>query len=58
MMVYPPALVQAKKFMLPKVFRPEENQKMDAWLFQFRLYHDAFVYENKAKGVYVHPMTE
>ena len=53
MIVYPQALVQAKKFVMPKIFSPDENQKMDAWLFQFRLYHDAFVYENKAKGVYV-----
>ncbi len=57
MVVYPQALVQAKKFILPKVFSPDENQKLDAWLFQFRLYHDAFVYENKAKGIYVSPKT-
>ena len=53
MIVYPQALVQAKKFVMPKIFSPDENQKMDAWLFQFRLYHDAFIYENKAKGVYL-----
>jgi len=53
MIVYPQALVQAKKFVMPKIFSPDENQKMDAWLFQFRLYHDAFVYENKTKGVYL-----
>ena len=57
MVVYPQALVQTKKFILPKVFSPDENQKLDAWLFQFRLYHDAFVYENKAKGIYVSPKT-
>ena len=53
MMLYPQALVQAKKFVMPKIFSPDENQKLDAWLFQFRLYHDAFVYENKAKGIYM-----
>ena len=57
MMVYPQALVQAKKFVMPKIFTPDENQKMDAWLFQFRLYHDAFVYDNKVKGVYVSERT-
>ena len=42
MIVHPSAVVQVNKFMLPKIFSPDENQKMDAWLFQFRLYHDAF----------------
>ena len=53
MMIYPQAVVQAKKFVMPKIFSPDENQKLDAWLFQFRLYHDAFVYENKTKGIYL-----
>lgn len=48
------AILQAKKFALPKIFTPDENQEKDAWKFQFRLYHDCFVYENKGKGVYVH----
>lgn len=47
------AVLQAKKFALPKIFTPDENQDKDAWKFQFRLYHDCFVYENKVKGVYV-----
>lgn len=54
MIVHPQAVAQAQKFALPKIFTPDENQKMDAWLFQFRLYHDAFVYDNKVKGIYVH----
>jgi hypothetical protein len=53
MMIYPESIVQAKKFAMPKVFSPDENQKLDAWLFQFRLYHDAFVYENRAKGIFM-----
>ena len=57
MIVHPSAVVQVNKFMLPKIFSPDENQKMDAWLFQFRLYHDAFVYDNKVKGVYLHKAT-
>lgn len=48
------AILQVKKFALPKIFDPDTNQDKDAWKFQFRLYHDAFVYENKVKGVYVH----
>lgn len=53
MLVYPEAILQAKKFALPKVFTPDENQSKDAWKFQFRLYHDCFIYDNKKAGVYV-----
>ena len=58
MMIHPSAVVQTKKFSLPKIFTPDENQKMDAWLFQFRLYHDCFVYDNKKSGVYLHANTK
>ncbi len=54
MILYPEAVLQVKKFALPKIFDPDINQEKDAWKFQFRLYHDAFVYENKAKGIYLH----
>lgn len=54
MVIYPPAILQVEKFALPKIFTPDENQDKDEWKFQFRLYHDAFVYENKAKGIYLH----
>lgn len=57
MIVYPQAILQAKKFALPKIFSPDVNQSKDAWKFQFRLYHDAFVYENKVKGIYLHKST-
>lgn len=54
LMIYPEAVLQVKKLALPKIFTPDENQTKDAWKFQFRLYHDAFVYDNKVKGVYLH----
>lgn len=54
MIIYPPAILQVVKFSLPKIFSPDVNQDKDAWKFQFREYHDAFVYENKAKGLYLH----
>lgn len=57
MIIYPEAVLQVKKFALPKIFDPDTNQDKDAWKFQFRLYHDAFVYENKAKGIYLHKAT-
>ena len=53
MLVYSPAIMQAVKFAMPKVFSPDENQEKDMWKFQLRIYHDAYIYENKAKGVYV-----
>jgi len=57
MIVYPQAILQVKKFALPKIFDPDTNQEKDAWKFQFRLYHDAFVYDNKVKGIYLHKST-
>ena len=54
MIIYPQAILQVTKFSLPKIFDPDTNQDKDAWKFQFRLYHDAFVYDNKAKGIYLH----
>ncbi len=57
MIVYPQAILQVQKFALPKIFSPDVNQDKDAWKFQFRLYHDAFVYANKAKGIYLHKKT-
>lgn len=57
MIVFSEAIVQVPKFVIPKVFDPDTNQSKDAWLYQFRLYHDAFVYDNKVKGIYVHKST-
>lgn len=54
MLVSKPAVLQATKLCMPKIFTPDENQTMDMWKFQFRLYHDCFVYDNKKAGVYVH----
>ena len=54
MIIYPRAILQVVKFALPKIFSPDVNQDKDAWKFQYRNYHDAFVYDNKAKGIYAH----
>jgi len=37
-----------------KVISPEENQTDDSWLFFYRAYGLADVYENKAAGIYLH----
>lgn len=57
MVVYPPAVVQATKMANMKIFDPDENQTKDAWKIQYRLYHDAFVYDNKVTGIYLHKST-
>ena len=48
------AVTQVTKLALPKIFDPDTNQSKDAWKFQYRLYHDAFAFENKVKGIYAH----
>lgn len=48
------AIIQVVKFEKPKIFSPDENQKNDSFLFQYRNYHDAFILDNKTKGIYVH----
>lgn len=53
-LMHPSAVWQAKKHEIPRVFSPAENQTADAWLFQYRLYHDAGVYDNKVDGIYYH----
>ena len=54
MLVHTPDVFQAVKFAMPKVFTPDENQEKDMWKFQIRIYHDAYIYDNKVAGVYVH----
>lgn len=57
-LMHPSAVWQAKKHDKIKIFSPDVNQSADAWLFQYRLYHDAGVYENKAGGIYIHMKAE
>lgn len=53
-MLHPSAVLQVVKLNQVKYFGPEVNQTSDGHLWQYRLYHDAFVYENKVDGVYSH----
>ncbi len=53
-LTHPSAVLQATKLNQVKYFSPDVNQLSDGHLWQYRLYHDAFVYENKVKGVYLH----
>lgn len=37
-----------------KLFTPDENQSKDAYQFDYRMYHDSFVFDNKVNGIYLH----
>lgn len=54
MIVHPSAILQVAKHELPRIFSPLVNQKANAWKFDYRVYHDVFVLDQKVKGVYVH----
>ena len=54
MIVHPTALTKVVKHVLPRIFSPEVNQDADAWKFDYRVYHDTFVYDNKVNGIYLH----
>lgn len=54
LLMHPTAALQATKLNQVKYFSPDVNQISDGHLWQYRLYHDAFLYENKVKGVYLH----
>ena len=53
MLVSKSAVVQIVKLALPRIFTPEQNQEAHAWKFDYRLYHDAWVLDNKKNGIYV-----
>lgn len=48
------ACVNITKLNMLKLFTPDENQKLDAWQWDYRLYHETFVFNNKKPGIYVH----
>lgn len=54
MIVHPSAVMQVVKHVVPRLFSPEQNIEADAWRLNYRLYHDAFVLPQKAKGIYLH----
>ena len=48
------AVMQFTKHRVDKAIPPEDNADADAWIFNFREYGLADVYENKTAGLYVH----
>ncbi len=57
LMVHPSAVIKVTKHVMPRIFSPREYQQADAWKFDYRIYHDTFVQENKVKGIYLHRAT-
>ena len=53
LIVHPTATMQVVKHLVPRVFSPAVNQEADAWKFDYRVYHDAFVKAQKTDGIYV-----
>ena len=53
LIVHPSAVKQVVKHLVPRVFSPEVNQEADAWKFDYRCYHDAFVKAQKLDGLYL-----
>ena len=54
MAIHRPALLQYPKHTVNKVISPDDNQDSDGWLFFYRAYGLADVYENKVAGIYLH----
>lgn len=53
MIIHPSAVIQVAKHAVPRIFSPEVNQDADAWKFDYRIYHDCFVEDNKVAGIYL-----
>jgi len=54
MVIQKDAVMQYPKHTVNKIITPEANQESDKWLFFFRGYGLADVYENKVAGIYLH----
>ena len=54
MIIHKPALLQYPKHTVNKVIEPAANQESDGYLFFYRAYGLADVYENKTAGIYLH----
>lgn len=54
MIVEKSAVLQFTKHNVNKAIPPEDNPDADAWIFNFREYGLADVYENKTAGIYLH----
>lgn len=54
MIVHPAAAAAIQKHLALRYFAPEVNQAKDAHKWQYRVFHDLFVFDNKAPLIYCH----
>jgi len=54
MIVHPSAVAQPVKHRLVNIIPADQNQLADGDKFNFRVYYDAFVLDNKTNGIYCH----
>lgn len=54
MIVHPSCCQAIQKHEKLRYFAPDVNQKKDAHLWQYRLFHDLFVFDNKKGLIYLH----
>ena len=57
LIIHPSAIMQAVHLANPRIFSPEVVQEADAWQYDFRQYHGAWVKHQKANGIYVNAPT-
>lgn len=57
MIVHPSAVMQAVKLANPRIFSPDVVQEAQAWMYDFRQYHGAWVKHQKTNGIYVNAPT-
>ena len=57
MIVHPSAVMQSTVLYSPRIFSPEVFQEANAWAYDFRLAHGAWVKHQKANGIYVNAPT-
>ena len=57
MVIHKPAVIQFNKHGVNKIITPEQNQTSDGWMFFYRSYGLADVYDNKLAGIYLHAAT-
>lgn len=51
------ASLNITKLNVGKLITPDQNQNKDQWQFDFRMYHETFVPDNKTIGIYKHLAT-
>ena len=57
MIVHPSAIMQSTVLYSPRIFSPDVFQEANAWAYDFRLAHGAWVKHQKTNGIYVNAPT-